>query len=335
VTGRGRDHPQKDEQYGQANELNPARNLDARGAPVRAHGNDATARVALLRPPDWEWSFQLDGALALKPQEASATVPRMSPPAPTRRARRTRSRHLDRERRLRRLAVLVALLVVGLVTLLLSAFGGSGAPAQVSAPASAARLLPAGPPLPEIVARLGTLHLQLPVSQSRVTAVGYQGGSAGALALSPLGTQANEGLLKRVVHSILGGSSGRPRWYQLPGGLGPGSSSIDVGAPAGTDVYSPVDGTIVAIADVILNGTAVGSRIDIQPNGAPSLVVSISHVRVDTGLAVGSAVTSGSSRLGEVLDFSHVERQALARYTNDSGNHVPVEVHPAATLQVP
>jgi hypothetical protein len=290
--------------------------------------------VIALRPPDWDWSFPLDGALALKAQEGCATVPSMSPPAPNRRARRTRSRHLDRERRLRRLAVLVALVVVGLVTLLLSAFGGSGAPTRAAAPASASRLLPAGPPLPEIVARLGTLHLQLPVSQSRVTAVGYQGGSEGALALSPLGTQVNEGLLRRVVHSIVGGSSGRPHWYQLPGGVGPGSSSIDIGAPAGTDVYSPVDGTIVAIDDVVLNDQVYGSRIDIQPTGAPSLVVSVSHVRVDPSLVIGSPVTSASSKLGSVVDFTRAERQALARYTNDSGNHVVIEVHPSATLSL-
>ena len=290
--------------------------------------------MVALRPPDWDWSFPLDGALALKAQEPCATVPSMSPPAPNRRARRTRSRHLDVERRRRRLAALVALLLVGLVTLLLSAFGGSGSPQVAAAPASASRLLPAGPPLPEIVARLGTLQLQLPVSQSRVTAIGFQGGSEGALALSPLGTQANEGLLKRVVHSIVGGSSGRPRWYQLPGGLGPGSSSIDVGAPAGTDVYAPVDGTIVAIDDVVLDDHVYGSRIDIQPTGAPSLVVSVSHVRVDPSLVVGSSVTAAGSKLGSVVDFTHAERQALARYTNDSGNHVVIEVHPSATLSL-
>ena len=291
--------------------------------------------MGVLRPPDWDWSFPLDGALALKAQEPCATVPSMSPPAPKRRARKTRSRHVDRERRRRRLAVLVVLLVVAVVTLLLSAFGGSGAPAQVAAvPASASRLLPAGPPLPEIVARIGTLHLQLPVSQSRVTAIGFQGGTAGALALSPLGTQANEGLLKRVVHSVVGGSSGRPRWYQLPGGVGPGSSSVDIGAPAGTDVYAPVDGTIVAIDDVVLNDRVYGSRIDIQPTGAPSLVVSVSHIRVDPSLVVGSSVTSAGSKLGSVVDFTHAERQALARYTNDSGNHVVIEVHPSATLSL-
>jgi murein DD-endopeptidase MepM/ murein hydrolase activator NlpD len=256
----------------------------------------------------------------------------MSPPVTHRRARVTNRRRIDRERRRRRLAVLVVIALVALVTLSLSAFGGSGTPAQAPAPASASRLLPAGPPQPEILARLGTLHVQLPVSQSRVTAIGYQGGSDGSLALAPVGTQANEGVLKRVVRSVFGGSNGKPRWYQLPGGVGPSTSAIDIGAPAGTDVYSPVDGTIVAIDDVVLNAAAYGSRIDIQPAGAPSLVVAVSHVRVDPSLVIGSPVTSGSSKLGSIVDFTHAERQALARYTNDSGNHVVVEVHPSATL---
>jgi hypothetical protein len=258
----------------------------------------------------------------------------MPPPVKNRYTRAAQRRHLERERRLRRLAVLIVVTAIGLVTVLLSAFGGSGSPVQQAAPAIASSLLPAGPPRPEIVARLGALHLQLPVSQSRVTVIGYQGGSEGALALAPLGTQVNQGLLTRVVHTIFGGSTGRPHWYQLPGGEGPGSSAIDVGAAPGTDVYSPVDGIIVSIDDVVLNGRAYGSRIAIQPTGAPSLVVTVSHVRVDPSLAVGSTVTSSGSKLGSVVDFSHAERQALSRYTNDSGNHVVVEVHPAASLSL-
>jgi hypothetical protein len=239
---------------------------------------------------------------------------------------------MERERRLRRLAVLVVLSLVALVTVLLSAFGGADGALQAPVPASAARLLPAGPPAPRIVARLDSLHLQLPISGSRVTAIGYQAGSEGALALTPLGTQANAGVLKRIAHAVFGGSTAGPRWYQLPGGHGPGSSSLDVGAPAGTDVYSPVDGTILAIDDVVLGGRALGSRIDIQPVGAPSLVVSVSHVKVDPALVVGSPLSAAATKLGAVVDYSHAERQALARYTNDSGNHVAVEVHPSATL---
>jgi murein DD-endopeptidase MepM/ murein hydrolase activator NlpD len=258
----------------------------------------------------------------------------MSPPVTHRRARTTHRRRLDRERRLRRLAVLAALAVVALVIVLVSAFGGSGAAPQAPAPASATRLLPAGPPQPEVIARLGALHVQLPVSQSRVTAIGFQGGSEGALAVSPLGTQANQGLLRRLLHKIVGGASGAPRWYQLPGGQGPATSSIDVGAPPGTDVYSPVDGIVVAIDDVVLNGRTYGSRIDVQPANAPSLTVSVSHVKVDPALTVGAPVTAGGSKLGTVVDFSHAEEQALARYTNDTGNHVEIEVHPSASLSL-
>lgn len=223
-------------------------------------------------------------------------------------------------------------MIVTLVAVLLSAFGGSGRPPQAPVSSNAAQLLPAGPPAPEIVARLGALHLQLPISQTRVTAIGYQGGDAGALALSPLGAQRNEGALKRILHAIVGGSGGSPHWYQLPGGVGPGTSALQVGAGAGTDVYSPVDGTVTAIDDVQIDGRTLGSQIDIQPTDAPSLVVSVSHVRVDPALVIGSALTAGSTKLGSVIDFSHVQNQALARYTNDAGNHVVVEVHPSATV---
>jgi hypothetical protein len=227
--------------------------------------------------------------------------------------------------------------VVAVPTLLATAFVGGDHPttAKPAAPASASRLLPAGPPAPEVIARYGSLHLQLPINRSRVTAIGYHGGTEGALALSPVGKQANQGLLTRLVHKVIGGGRGSPRWYQLSGGGGPATSALAVGAAPGTDAYSPVDGSIVGTTDVVLNGRRYGSRIDIQPTGAPSIVVSVSHLRADPSLVVGAAVTASGSKLGQVLDFSRAERQALARYTNDAGNHVLLEVHPAATLAVP
>jgi hypothetical protein len=50
---------------------------------------------------------------------------------------------------------------------------------------------------------------------------------------------------------------------------------------------------------------------------------------------VGSSVAASISKIGTIIDFSEVERQALARYTQDSGNHVSTEVHPAATAATP
>jgi hypothetical protein len=222
------------------------------------------------------------------------------------------------------------------LTLFVTAFGGGRASSSFAAPASASRLLPAGPPAPGPISRLSgiDLNLQFPVNQSRVTAIGYFGGAEGTLTLEPVGTQANEGLLKRLVHKVIGGGSGSPRWYLLPGGSGLRTSALDVGAAPGTDVYAPVDGTIVGIGKLVLNGRVYGRRIDIQPTEAPSLVVSVSRIRPDPSLALGAPVTARGSRLGEVLDLSKVEKQVLARYTNDEGSHVLLEVRPAATFRV-
>jgi hypothetical protein len=254
-----------------------------------------------------------------------------------RRAARHRSRHERHDARRRRLALLVAITFVAVLTLLVTAFGGGGdrSQATISKPASASRLLPAGPPVLQVIARLDALPIQLPINQTRVTAIGYFGGGEGTLALQPVGTQVNEGLLKRLVRKIVGGGSGSPRWYQLPGGHGPPTSALDVGATPGTDVYSPVDGTVVGISKVVLNGRVYGRRVDIEPTQTPSLVVSVSRLKLDPALTVGATVSAAGTRLGQVNDLSRVERQVLAEYTNDAGNHVLIEVRPAATLQVP
>jgi hypothetical protein len=82
----------------------------------------------------------------------------------------------------------------------------------------------------------------------------------------------------------------------------------------------------------VLDGRAYGARIDVQPVNAPSIVVSLTQLRPDPALTVGSPVAAATTKLGSVLDLSGVQKQALARYTQDAGNHVTIEVHPAATL---
>ena len=211
-----------------------------------------------------------------------------------------------------------------LITLLLTAFGSGSPSTQVtSTPAPADRLLPSGPPRPQVVALRGSLRLQLPIDQSRVTA------------LDPIGRQANEGLVSRVARRLFGGNEGGLTYYTLGGESGADTSALDVGAPPGTDVYSPVDGTIVGITPYVVSEQELGKQIDIQPAAAPSYVVTLTHLRPDPALTVGSMVAAARSKIGTVLDFSRVERQALARYTQDAGNHVSVEVHPAATLALP
>jgi len=182
------------------------------------------------------------------------------------------------------------------------------------------------------VALNDVLRIQLPISQNSVSAIGYHSSGDGALPLQPLGRQGNEGALARLAHKIFGGGHGSFVYYQLTGGE---TAVLDVGATPGTDVYAPVDGAVDGINDFVLDGRVYGARIDIQPTAAPSLVVSLTRLSPDPALTVGSTVAASSTKVGRLIDLSGVERQALARYTQDAGNHVSIELRPAATLTLP
>jgi hypothetical protein len=232
-------------------------------------------------------------------------------------------------RHARRLALLVLLAAVFLVTLGLTAFSGRTVRTSALIPSRTLAQAAQTRPTPEIVSLRGPVRLQLPVAQAALTAIGYHAANDGALALKPVGHQANEGLVQRVVHGIFGGGGGSPRWYQLGGG---GTSAIDVGAAVGSDVYSPVDGTVAAIRPFVVEGKRYGSEIDIAPQTAPSLLVVVTQLVADPALTVGTAVVSGATKLGRVADLAAIEQQALARYTNDAGNHVTIEVRTAPIL---
>jgi hypothetical protein len=247
---------------------------------------------------------------------------------PTRR-RRVERRQARAARRARRVALLVLLAAVFLAALGLTAFGGRPERTSAIIPRPSLPTVAQTHPTPEIVALRGPVRLQLPISQGRLTAIGYHSAHDGALSLKPIGHQANEGVVQRIVHGIFGGGGGSPSWYQLGGG---GTSAIDVGAPLGSDVYSPVDGTVIAIRPFVVEGKKFGSEIDIEPQTAPSLMVAVTQLVADPALTVGTSVVSGATKLGRVANLAEIEAQALARYTNDAGNHVTVEVRAAPTI---
>ena len=256
-------------------------------------------------------------------------MPRDMPSSRLNGRRRVERQRARATRRARRVALLIVLAAVFLVALGLTAFGNTPSRRSFVIPRQSQATVAQTRPTPEIVAQRGQVRLQLPISQSRVTAIGYHSAGDGALSLDPVGHQANEGVVQRVVHSIFGGRGGSPKWYQLGGG---GTSALDVGAPIGSDVYAPVDGTVVAIRPFVVEGKTYGSEIDIQPQTAPSLVVAVTQLVADPALRVGTPVVSGATKLGRVADLATVEHQALARYTNDAGNHVAVEVRSVPVL---
>ncbi len=215
---------------------------------------------------------------------------------------------------------------LALVTLILTAFG-SGSPSAVGTTTTPVAVTDV-PPEPDVLATVSNLQIKLPVAGDAVTAIGFHGAGAGAVALNPVGRQLNEGLLARLWRRIAGSAKDGRTWIQLDGG--PRTNVMEVGAMPGTDVYAPASGTVVALSDFVIDGKRFGSTIDVRPSSAPSLIISLSHVEPDPSLTVGSPVLASSSKLGTVVDVAVVERQALARHAGAQGNNVSLEVHPAA-----
>jgi hypothetical protein len=256
----------------------------------------------------------------------------MSTTPRSRHAARLRAHRRRAQARARWVVLGVAVTVLLVITLMVTAFSGDtpSAPAQV--PTASGDPVTAAPPEPLVLATVGNLRVQSPIAQDGVTTVGFHGSDEGALVLQPVGPQANEGVLARLWHRITGSTHRGLPWYHLEGG---DLRTLDVGAVPGTDVYSPVDGTVVAIRDHIVSGRRFGAEIELRPSLAPSLVVELEHVQPDPVLTVGANVAAGSSKLGTVVNITKVERQALARYSGDNGSNVAIQVYPSATLGVP
>ena len=184
-----------------------------RGAGARSSrtvdGCRAAVTVRLLQakvPPDLNDSTSFVTVQRMQRRRTAAVT---SVPRPARGSAASRcAPGRRREHRLRRFALLTLVALVAVVTLALTAFDGSSAQ-RVSAitPAPAQRLLPAKSPQPQVIAKLGDLRLQLPVSPSRVTAIGYHAAGDGSRAGLTHRRQANEGLLARLGHKLFGGSS--------------------------------------------------------------------------------------------------------------------------------
>jgi hypothetical protein len=213
-----------------------------------------------------------------------------------------------------------SVLAAGLLALALGlSIGGSppgvalaAAPGPVAPPVAMPPPQASAPSSDAVLATAGGVQLRLPVDGARLTAVLFRPvDDPGAVAMSP----------SDQVSSEVSSDDGE---------LGSATSSVDVGAPAGTPVYAPVDGTIASVAPYTVAGRQEGYEIAITPRDGSGVVVEMSHLDAPAAgprPSVGAPVRAGGgSAIGQVRDFSHVAQQELARYTSDSGNHVHLEV---------
>lgn len=220
--------------------------------------------------------------------------------------------------------------VIGLVLVVHS--GSSSQDTSGIAPPQSPELAPNAPPNPpETLATVSALRLELPVSQKRVTAIVYHStGATNALPLTPAGHQKNAGFFARLGERLFGGGGSQgPSYYIDSSGSSSDTGAVDVGAPAGTDVYSPVDGVVVSVQPYVLNGEVRGSIVQIRPSDFAAVIVTVGNLGKHLDVNVGSPVQASVTQLGQIVDLSRLLRQTVANYTSDAGNHASLQVSPA------
>jgi hypothetical protein len=210
------------------------------------------------------------------------------------------------------LGIALLAVVIGLFIANSSGSASSDAQGMVAPPVTAAAP-PAAGAGDVVIARAGGVDLHLPIARAQITAVAFRAvDEPGAVALTPNGDGISYDIAPR---------DGRP---------GPETGSVDVGASAGTPVYSPVDGTVTSVAPYMVAGRQQGYQVTIAPTDAADVVVQLTHLETPAGASaptVGAPVRAGlAPPIGQVQDFSGVAEQEIARYTSDSGNHVHIEV---------
>jgi len=174
-------------------------------------------------------------------------------------------------------------------------------------------------------ARLGDRNLLLPVAAQDATIIAYQPVSdERAVALSPIGEQANANSLVRFFRSIF---SGQPsvRYYLLDGQGGEPTGSVLVGAQPGSPVTSPISGVVSGVKEYKLYGKYADVQIDIRPDEMSGTTISLLFVS-DPVVSIGEVVTAGKTQLGKVRASPPELGATLAEYTHDSGSHVYLQI---------
>lgn len=184
------------------------------------------------------------------------------------------------------------------------------------------------------LATAGDIHIMLPIFEQEVTAVGYHPVDGDNLiTLRPNGRHLNGSFI-----SSLGQVSQPegPGFYLMEEGgrFGTATCSLDVGAPAGTVVFAPVDGIVAGIRNYNVRGECPDTEVRIQPQYESNMLLVMTHMG-NIQATLGQPVRAGETRLGSVRRLDGCIEQQLSRYTYDSGNHLHMQVEYINTKSKP
>jgi murein DD-endopeptidase MepM/ murein hydrolase activator NlpD len=279
-------------------------------------------------PPYLPWAAGATGGnLALMQEEVSAQEALRQEELLRRKNRRAA---VYRQRRIR---LAVAFAAVGLVALgIIIAVAANRSTTQVDANArlaggarSPSAPVAAGAGDYPAFARLGDRNLLLPVKADDATIVAYQPVSdERVVSLTPIGEKANANALIRFFRGIFS-TEPSVRYYQLEGGAGEPTSSVLVGAAAGSPIYAPISGVVTRVHPYKLFGKYDDVQIDIRPEKMGGFTVSLLFVS-DPAVSIGEIVTAGKTVLGAVRQCPETLGASLSEYTHDSGAHVHLQV---------
>jgi hypothetical protein len=175
-----------------------------------------------------------------------------------------------------------------------------------------------------VLAQVSGVDITSPIHPEDLTALGYHPGGEELLGMSPRGRALDGNFLLRLFKDS---TTPEKIWYHQmdrAGRLGSDTGAVDIGAEAGTAVYAPVAGTVVAIRpDPLLRGGA--DTVVIKPTENPDIFISVSLVKdIAPGVGPNWPVRAGETKLGSVVDSRQYLRAQLSSYVPGDGNHVTV-----------
>ena len=220
---------------------------------------------------------------------------------------------------------MIVALVLGTLALVVAMFARSS-------PGAAENNLPIDPNVANpdaVLAEVEGVGISTPIRPAGLTGLGYHPEGETFLELSPHGESLSANPL---VDLVAMDSTPEKIQYHVMDRVeraGPMTGALDVGAEAGSTVYSPVSGVITSIRpDPMVEGANV---VEIKPREDPNVRVTVSLVNdISSDTGVATPVTAGMTELGSVADSAAVFDPQLSSYTGDAGNHVSVS---ASTIQ--
>lgn len=258
--------------------------------------------------------------------------------------RQERRRRRNRARAIRSAVFVLLLATVFIGSLVWYRIHGSSParPAPVRAqPSGNDTLRPANPPEAveptPIFASYRSLQIHLPVAVESLTEVGFHQASykwalpietplpdADMTAAKGKGTGRDLTAQAPGPDAVLTGSVLR-MWRSRPGKP---NTAVDVGAPPGTTILAPIEGTVVRVREYELYGKYPDWEIHIRPNGMPEIDCVLIHIENPTVVA-GDRVVAGVTPLGHVRKLSDKMNLQLGDYMTGAGDHTHIQLNNA------